>query len=83
MNKLYVSNLAYSTNDHSLREAFEPFGSLRSVAVISDRMTGESRGFGFVEYSEQGDAQRALEAMVARAQYASTWSMLTRFRRRG
>src|SRR5688572_4831539 len=61
--KLFVGNLSFSTGEDRLREAFEPFGDIQSVAVISDRMTGQSRGFGFVEYASASDAQRALESL--------------------
>jgi RNA recognition motif-containing protein len=62
-NKLYVGNLSYSTDESALRQAFEPFGTLVSVSVISDRMTGQSRGFGFVEYERAADAQRAIDTL--------------------
>lgn len=62
-NKLFVGNLSFSTGEDALRVAFEPFGTIRSVSIISDRMTGQSRGFGFVEYEEAADAQRAIESL--------------------
>ncbi|MEO8585421.1 MAG: RNA-binding protein, partial [Acidobacteriota bacterium] len=49
--KLYVGNLSYSVNDSTLRALFEPFGNIESARVISDRDTGSSKGFGFVEMS--------------------------------
>jgi len=58
-NRLYIANLDYSTSQHELREAFEPFGVLESVAVL----TGKSRGFGFVEYKHAHDARRASESL--------------------
>jgi RNA recognition motif-containing protein len=60
--KLYVGNLAFSINDSSLRELFEPFGTVESATVISDRDTGSSKGFGFVEMSNS-DAQKAINAL--------------------
>jgi RNA recognition motif-containing protein len=66
MNKLFVGNLSFSTGEAELRQAFEPFGTLQSVAIISDRMTGQSRGFGFVEYENAGDAQKAIESLDGR-----------------
>jgi RNA recognition motif-containing protein len=63
--KLYVGNLAYSVNDSTLRALFEPFGSVDSARVISDRDTGSSKGFGFVEMSD-GDAQKAMGALNGR-----------------
>jgi nucleolin len=57
--KLYISNLDYKTGEAGLRRAFEPFGPLCSVAV----MTGKSRGFGFVEYVSAHDAIRASQLL--------------------
>jgi cold-inducible RNA-binding protein len=65
-NKLFVGNLSYSTGEAELRQAFEPFGSLRSVTIITDRMTGQPRGFGFVEFENADDAQRAIESLDGR-----------------
>jgi cold-inducible RNA-binding protein len=62
-NKLYVGNLSYSTGEARLREAFEPFGALVSVSIITDRMTGQPRGFGFVEYESADDAKRAVDSL--------------------
>jgi RNA recognition motif-containing protein len=58
---LYIGNLPFSATDESLRAVFEQFGTVSSVKVIFDRMTGRSRGFGFIEMDEGGDA--AIEAM--------------------
>ena len=58
---LYIGNLPFSATDDSLRAVFGQFGTVSSVKVISDRMTGQSRGFGFIEMDEGGDA--AIEAM--------------------
>jgi cold-inducible RNA-binding protein len=63
--KLYVGNLAYSVTDSTLRELFEPFGTVESARVISDRDTGSSKGFGFVEMAD-GDAQKAMGAVNGR-----------------
>ncbi|MCF8034223.1 MAG: RNA-binding protein [Desulfarculaceae bacterium] len=52
---LYVGNLSFDTTDETLRALFEQHGEVDSVKVISDRMTGRSRGFGFVEMSSGGD----------------------------
>ena len=65
-NKLYVGNLSYSTDEGELRRAFEPFGTLISVSVITDRMTGQPRGFGFVEYERPADAQKAIDGLNGR-----------------
>jgi RNA recognition motif-containing protein len=61
--KLFVGNLSYSTGEAELRRAFEPIGALRSVAIITDRMTGRPRGFGFVEFERSDDAQRAITSL--------------------
>ncbi|HIF63027.1 MAG TPA: RNA-binding protein [Deltaproteobacteria bacterium] len=62
--KLYVGNLSYNTDDASLEAAFGADGrSVLSARVITDRDTGRSRGFGFVEFDDDGEAQSAMEAM--------------------
>ncbi|NUQ78634.1 MAG: RNA-binding protein, partial [Polyangiaceae bacterium] len=61
--RLYVGNLSYSTTDQRLREMFAQYGEVTSAELILDRMTGQSRGFGFVEMATPADATRAIEAM--------------------
>ncbi|MBX3354786.1 MAG: RNA-binding protein [Phycisphaeraceae bacterium] len=61
--KLYVGNLSFKTTNESLRELFEQHGSVRSAEVVTDRMTGRSRGFGFVEMDDSGQAQAAIQAL--------------------
>lgn len=61
--KLYVGNLPYSTTDDDLRTLFAEFGTVESTAVISDRETGRSKGFGFVELSSKEEADKAIEAL--------------------
>jgi RNA recognition motif-containing protein len=58
--KLYVGNLSYTTSDEDLRTLFAQAGTVVSVAVIKDRDTGTSKGFGFVEMTSQVDAQKAI-----------------------
>ena len=58
--KLYVGGLSYSTTSESLREYFGQCGTVESATVITDRMTGDSRGFGFVEMSTDAEAQAAI-----------------------
>ena len=58
--KLYVGNLSYSTTEEELRELFGQAGTVASVAVIKDRDTGQSKGFGFVEMTTQAEAQTAI-----------------------
>ena len=63
MNKLYVGNLPYSVTDESLMDLFAEFGEITSALVITDRASGRSKGFGFVEYADEEAAKAALEAM--------------------
>ena len=59
--KLYVGNLAFSVNDKDLQELFSQAGACESTAVIIDRETGQSRGFGFVEMGSNDEAKNAIE----------------------
>ncbi len=61
--RLYVGNLSYSTTDGELRDAFAAFGEVVNATVVLDRMTGKSRGFGFVEMASEPEAQAATEGM--------------------
>jgi RNA recognition motif-containing protein len=61
--KLYVGNLSYETTDASLEQLFAPFGEVRSAQVIQDRDTGRSKGFGFVEMSDDNAARAAIQAL--------------------
>lgn len=61
--KLYVGNLSFSIGDQELREAFSPHGNLLSASVVTDRETGQSRGFGFVEFGSTNEAETAIAAM--------------------
>jgi len=61
--KLYVGNLSYSVNDHSLQDSFAAFGSVQSAKVMTDRDSGRSKGFGFVEMSSDAEAQAAIAGM--------------------
>ena len=58
--KLYVGNLSYATSEDDLRTLFAQAGTVVSAAVITDRDTGNSKGFGFVEMTSQVDAQKAI-----------------------
>ena len=60
---IYVGNLAYSTTDSSLEEAFGAHGTVESAKVIIDRDSGRSRGFGFVEMPNDEEAKAAIEAL--------------------
>jgi RNA recognition motif-containing protein len=61
--KLYVGNLSYDTTDSDLQELFEEFGTVESAQVIMDRGSGRSKGFGFVEMSDDQEAQAAIDAL--------------------
>ena len=61
--KLYVGNLPYSVSEQSLQDAFSQCGTVESVNVITDRDTGQSKGFGFVEMSSDGEAQKAIQEL--------------------
>jgi len=63
--KLYVGNLSYATSDDDLRTLFAQAGTVVSVAVIKDRDTGTSKGFGFVEMTTQAEAQKAINMFNA------------------
>ena len=65
-NKLYVGNLAYSVTSESLDELFSQFGSVISAKVMTDRDTGRSKGFGFVEMDNATQAQAAIEGTNGR-----------------
>lgn len=59
--KLYVGGISYSTTEESLNQYFSQAGQVVSVKVITDRMSGRSKGFGFVEMANDEDAQKAIE----------------------
>ena len=61
MKKLFVRNMSYDLTDDQLKEIFESAGTVVSAKVITDRYTGNSRGFGFVEMSTKEEAQKAIE----------------------
>jgi len=64
--KLYVGNLSFNTTSDDLQKAFEAFGSVTEVALISDRETGQSRGFAFVTMGSRAEAKAAIEGMQGR-----------------
>lgn len=61
--KIFVGGLPYSTEENQLRELFAAHGGVDSVQIITDRMTGRSKGFGFVEMSDNDEAAKAIEAL--------------------
>ena len=62
-NKLYVGNLAFSVTSESLQDSFSGFGEVQSAKVMTDRETGRSKGFGFVEMGTDAQAQAAIDAL--------------------
>ncbi len=62
-NKLYVGGLSWNTDNDGLRQAFERFGDVEDVRVVTDRETGRSRGFGFVTFNSSQAAQAAISEM--------------------
>ncbi len=58
--KLYVGNLSYDVNNSELEQMFTPFGTVQSASIITDRETGRSKGFGFVEMGSDQEAQAAI-----------------------
>ncbi|WP_018613148.1 RNA recognition motif domain-containing protein [Segetibacter koreensis] len=60
---IYVSNLGFNIKDEALKDLFTPFGEVKSVKIINDRETGQSRGFGFVEMVDETAAQTALSQL--------------------
>ena len=59
--KLYVGNLSYDTNEDGLKDAFSQAGTIESATVITDKMSGRSKGFGFVEFATDEEAKKAIE----------------------
>lgn len=63
MKKLYVGNFAFSMTEAELRSLFEPFGKIESITLATDRDTGRARGFGFVEMTDDGEAEKAIAGL--------------------
>jgi RNA recognition motif-containing protein len=61
--RLYVGNLAYSVTSQSLEQLFSEYGQVKDATVVQDRDTGRSKGFGFVEMNDNGQAQAAIQAL--------------------
>lgn len=61
--RIYVGNLSFNVDEESLREAFARVGEVQSVNIITDALTGRSRGFGFVEMTSDEDAEKAIAAL--------------------
>jgi len=63
MSKLFIGGLAWHTDDGTLRQKFEEFGQVEEAVVVKDRDTGRSRGFGFVRFANDADADSAMQAL--------------------
>ena len=63
MKKIFVGNLNYSATESSIRSLFETYGAVDSVNIVTDRDTGQARGFAFVEMSSNSDADRAIAGL--------------------
>lgn len=63
MKKIFVGNFGFSMTESELRSLFEPHGRVESVTIVTDRDTGRSRGFAFVEMTENGEAEKAIAAL--------------------
>jgi cold-inducible RNA-binding protein len=63
MKKIFVGNFSFSLSEGELRSMFEPFGAVDSATVVTDRATGRSRGFGFVEMPNNDEAEKAIAAL--------------------
>ena len=64
---IFIGNLSYNVTEGDLRQAFEAFGQVASATVIKDKLSGRSKGFGFVEMPEQAEAQSAIAALNGQA----------------
>ena len=63
MKNIFVGNLSFNTNEDELRQLFESYGQVDRVSILTDRETGRSRGFGFVEMSSNEDGEKAISAL--------------------
>jgi len=63
MTNVFVGNLSYQTTEDELRAAFEPYGAIERVSIVTDRETGQPRGFAFVEMTNAGEASSAINAL--------------------
>ena len=63
MKNIFVGNLSFNTNEDELRQMFESYGQVDRVSILTDRDTGRSRGFGFVEMSSNEDGEKAIAAL--------------------
>jgi RNA recognition motif-containing protein len=66
MKKIYVGNLSFGSTEDTVRSLFETHGNVESVSIVTDRDTGQPRGFGFVEMTNDGEAEQAIAALNGR-----------------
>ncbi len=62
-NKIYVGNLSYKIDEEGLKKVFSEIGEVQSVKIITDAMTGQSKGFGFIEMTSEADAEKAISTL--------------------
>jgi RNA recognition motif-containing protein len=67
MKKIYIGNITFDTTEQSLRSLFEPYGTVDRVNLVTDRDTGQPRGFGFIEMPNDAEAEKAMAAVNGRA----------------
>ena len=72
---IYVGNFVFSMTDHDLRQLFEQYGAVDTITIITDRDTGRSRGFGFVEMPDSREAQSAIQGLNGKALGGRTLSV--------
>ncbi len=60
---IFIAGLSYQINDADLKELFEEYGTISSAKIVTDRETGRSKGFGFVEMEDEAEAQRAIQEL--------------------
>jgi cold-inducible RNA-binding protein len=65
--QIFVGNLAFSATDHNIRQLFEPYGVVDTINISTDRYTGQSRGFGFVEMPDSAAAKAAIQGLQGKA----------------
>jgi RNA recognition motif-containing protein len=63
LKKIFVGNLDFGATEESIRSLFEPYGAIERVSLVTDRDTGRSRGFAFVEMTDSGEADRAIAGL--------------------
>ena len=63
MKNIYIGNLSFGASEESIRALFEPHGTVSRVHIVTDRDTGQPRGFGFIEMANDGEAEKAIAAL--------------------